>query len=236
MQTPSQSLFFVPFLVLLSFGCSVVQPKLKTVKSPGVERIPLKLAVLPLLSSPIPGAESLYYGGALYGAPSPTSMQNSNVGLVIQTANSNFSITQESQIMSDLVSAALAVRGFSLKQVPLETLDAKDEAGKSSSAKKDFAVSLALLRELQGSYGVEGIVMGNVFFTYERNEANIPEKKVYSVSIKVIDIKTLDVLGQVVLPYRPMGFGLEATSEKIADAFFDLANPKAAGSGDLGKK
>ena len=123
--------------------------------------------------------------------------------------------------MTDLVSTALMSRGFQLKQLPVSV---KDQDGKTTGDGKVFYIGMDSLKEMQATYGVNAVMLGNVFITIERSAGNMSEKRVVSAHIKIVDIKTLDILAQVTLPDSAHGFTMDETSEEIANALFGMSS------------
>jgi hypothetical protein len=209
-------LFVLAFFLLAPSGCVTTSaPFLKVVKSEGVDQIPLKLGVYPFLSTATSGAS---HYGTLGTLDSSLRLTHDSVAIVPPT-NSTLLVTQDSQLLTDQFTTALAGHKFSLKQFPVELVQEKD-GGKNDP--KGFYLSLGLLREMKEKYGTEAVVMGNVIVVNGSYMQGY-EKKVQAVHVKVVKIESLDVLAQVNLPYRQDGYEFNATAEELAAALARLA-------------
>ena len=222
-----QRFLLIPFLFLI-LGCDTLPARINlvAVKSNGVEHIPLKLGIFPFLSTPIQGsgtgtAYSFYSAGegSLKSATSVSKMGD-NVAIT-PAADTDLLVTQESQIMTDMLSTDLSSYGFTLKQLPVEMQTDKNT---DPNKRKGFFISMNLLNDLRSNYGIEAIALCDAFFILKYNYGASAEKRVVSAHVKIIDTKTLDVLAQVNLPYLADGFNLNDTSAGMADSIARLAD------------
>ena len=222
-------LFLGLLSILITTGCESVPVRinLTSVKSQGVEQIPSKLGIYPFLSTSLAGEPGSAYGlCGMEGGKTASSLSVSKMGdnvAITPASNTTLLVTQESQILSDSLSTDLSSCGFSLKQLPVEMQDEKNTA---SDKRKGFFISINLLNDLRTNYGIEAIALCDAFFIIKNNyyERVPPEKRVVSAHVKIIDTKTLDVLGQVNLPYIAEGANMNDTASEIAASLAKLAN------------
>jgi len=146
--------------------------------------------------------------------------EGANVAIA-PAANTELSVTQESQMLTDLLSTDLSSYGFTLKQLPVDLQVPQTPDSKEAKA---FFISMDLLDDLRTNYGMEAIVLCDAFFTNAFHIGDGPEKRVVSATLKVIDTKTLDVLAQVTLPYNANGSNFNDTAAELAASLARLAN------------
>lgn len=207
MTTTAKMLTIAVLLVSLIAGC--MGARVLSTKSDGVDRIPSKIAFYPLLSTPV---------ATRGGVRATLRVQSLGENVVITPpAETEMRVTQESQIVTGLISTLLSAEGFSLKELPVEVLpkSKKDEGSR-------FVISMNLLDQMREEYDLRTLVIGTVFFITDHSYGP-SAKMITSAHLKVVDIETLDVLGQVTLPYSPQGEDLNMTSEKIALALVEMA-------------
>ena len=197
-------------LIFIAVGCAPTS-KVISVKSSGVEQIPLKVAIYPLLSSAKPD----YHGEV-------RALSSAGNVVIAPPAETQLSITQDSQIMTGLISTQLAAHGFALKELPVEITESETSAS-SNEVKNAFAISMDLLNQLRENYGIQTLVIGNAFFVNQHLGTSFLGKRVIFAHIKIIDIKSLDVLAQVSLPYNMDGVELNEAAEQISNALARLA-------------
>ena len=223
LSTPRWSLLML-LLVLPIYGCVTAPSSISimAVKSNGVERIPIKLGIYPFLSTPLSGSGYGYFSprANVKEASLTTTRMGDNVAIT-PPANTEMLITQDSQMMTDLVSASLSSHGFSLKQLPVEMQDDKNAV---ANEHKSFYISMNLLNDLRTNYGVEALALCDAFFMVVNNYGAPPEKRVVSANIKIIDTMTLDVLAQVNLPYVAEGINFNEAATQISLSLARLAD------------
>jgi hypothetical protein len=198
-------------LLSLVAGCMGVRVLSST--SDGVDRIPSKIALYPLLSTPVGKPVGRW-------SPATLSVRREKMGdnvVISPPAETDMQITQESQIVTGLISTMLSAVGFSLKELPVEVLP-KGEKDKSSR----FVISVNLLEQLREQYDLRTLVIGTAFFIVDHSYGP-SGRRITSAHLKVIDVETLDVLGQVTVPYSTHGEDLNEVSEKLALALADMA-------------
>lgn len=192
--------------LLLAASCAPQSARVVTTSSPGVERIPTAIALHPLLTAPTEkplgyrALRSAERGRELYLTP---------------PAASELTVTLQSQLMTDLLSAELAYRGFALKELPFEAVDT------GGDAKGTFAVSLDLLEALRAETGLEAILVGNVYLARDRYAAN--GYAVRAAHCKLVDIETLDILCHISIPPSDPGGDMTAAVETMAAEMARLA-------------
>jgi hypothetical protein len=122
-------------------------------------------------------------------------------------AQSKLIVNMESQLLTGLLSSDLAYYGFSLKELPVEIPD-------TESKEVSFAVSLDLLRRMKKDYGVEAVLIGNVYFSRDLYEPS--RHLVKAAYIKLIDVETLDILCHISMYYDNEGLDLESAAQAVA--------------------
>ena len=211
----------LPFILILTLlGCAPDRIIIQSVKSSGVDQIPKKFGIYPFLSTRMTGANYTMGSASLLSMSANIAKNKDNVAIT-PGANTELAITQESQILTDLLSSNLSSYGFALKQLPV---DLQVPQNPDSKETKTFFISLNLLDDLRTNYGMDTIILCDAFFTNAYQYGVGPEKRVISANIKVIDTKTLDVLAQVTLPYNSEGCELNDTASQLATSLAKLAN------------
>lgn len=220
---------FGGLLAVLITGCFPTGGRIIGTLSTGVDRIPAKLGLYPFLSTPIQTYGKRYDHIMRHKESLSVRRKPDNV-VIVPPAETDLSVTRESQIMTGLISTQLAARGFSLKELPVEVLP----RGNDPYAKKEdnrFVISLNLLEQLRDEYGFKALIVGNAFFITEVGRGLPPEQRVISAHLKVVDITTLDVLGQVNLTYDSYGVDMNDVSEYLAAELAEMAG-LGVGEGD----
>jgi hypothetical protein len=230
MSVQLRLIVFGVMLAVLVTGCFPPGGKIIGTLSTGIDHIPAKLGLYPFLSTPIQTYGRRY--DRIIRHKESLSVRRSmpdNV-VIVPPAETDLSITRESQIMTGLISMQLATRGFSLKELPVEVLP----QGNDPRTKKEdnrFVISLNLLEQLREEYDLQALIVGNAFFITEVGRGLPPEQRVISAHLKVVDIATLDVLGQVNLTYDSYGVDMNAVSEYLAEELAVMAG-LGGGEGD----
>jgi len=203
----------VGLALIVSFaGCfaSATDGRLVTTRAPGVETIPVSLAVYPLLST-----EPAAGGGRPADSPRPLQTTRTGDGVYLQPpTRTELMVTAESQLLTDLFEAELSYAGFQLKALPVQ------RTGGEVAADGSFGLGLDLLRRLHGQYGLDAVVVGNVHFVREREYPGEP--RVAAGFLRLIDIATLDVLAHVTLD-RGQGLAPEVAARALAGELARLA-------------
>jgi hypothetical protein len=130
--------------------------------------------------------------------------------------------TMHSQLLTGLLSAQLSKRGFTLKELPVEAPSVQAEKEENS-----FFVSLEALKKLREEYGLEGILIGNVYFVPDDRDRTVIRVK--AVYLRLVDTGTLDVLCHVWIPDSYAGESMEEAAQKLA---FSLAREAKLITGD----
>jgi hypothetical protein len=217
----------LPLTLALS-GCLAFGGQLTSTKSPDIETLPHKLGMIPLLSTPLPepGGRPIRDHGK---EPGPVKLEKQEGQVyILPPTPSELMVTGESQIMTGLIATELSSRGFVLKEIPVETTHRVDSEGRSLDDR--FSLSSERLAELHDSYGIEALVLGNALFSVTYT-GTAPKRVVTAVYIKIVDITTLDLLGQVTF-YDDAGENPQTLSEEIGRSIAEMAglSPEAAAS------
>jgi hypothetical protein len=148
--------------------------------------------------------------------------RRANRAVIVPPTETTLAITQESQILTGLISTSLSRLGFSLKQLPFEVLPVNGDGHRPNERGKTVVISTELLKELRERHDLRALVIGNAFFTIDPY-GGAPQIRITSAHLKIVDIVTLDLLGQVSLPYQPDGDDLNDAAERIALALGRMA-------------
>ncbi|HJT24372.1 MAG TPA: hypothetical protein VJ873_07325 [bacterium] len=206
-------------LVLLG-GCVYDAVSLRAFKTPGVDRIPTQIGFFPFFSTS--GQASTWNPYPVYGMRSGSALsiqkRHAQVDIVPPTGFS-LAVTPESQMLTDLLTTDLTAKGFALQQLPVELQEVKDSAAKAAPL-RGFHISLDLLSELGNKYGIQAVVLGDAFFTYDSYSR---QTRVSLAHLKIVDIKTLKILAEVGTAYNSDGFDLNQITDQITDNLADLA-------------
>src|SRR5208337_1446379 len=95
------------FLILTLLGCVPDRVIIQSVKSSGVDQIPTKFGIYPFLSTRMTGENYTLGSSSLLSMSAKVAKNNGNVAIT-PAANTELSITQESQILTDLLSSNLS--------------------------------------------------------------------------------------------------------------------------------
>jgi hypothetical protein len=208
------------FLAMVGAGCLTYGGKVASTMSDGVDRIPTKIGCYPLLSTVVDYEQRR---GWRHVKPLGSMEKSDSHVYITPPTETGLSVTQESQILTGLVSMELAAYGFHLKELPVEVLDVDENGYDSDSVGKTFVISLDLLDELHDNYGVEALLMGEAFFMIDPASVHL-EREVTYARLKVVDIETLDVLAQVTMSYDADGADLNKAAQKMAREMAMMAN------------
>lgn len=199
-------------LLPLVAGCLAMGGKVTSVKSPGVDLIPVEIGFYPLLST------TPFDDHRPWGAVKSLDTRASEKGIYIMPpAESDLALTRESQIMTGLLSTELSIHGFHLKELPVE------QVSDPNADDKGFVLSLDLLHRLREGYNVKAVLVGNAFFVSTHRGGLSDQMSVASAHLKVIDSETLDVLGQVNMAYDADGVDMNDVAATMALSLAELA-------------
>ena len=199
-------------LIAFFAGCSF-QSRITTTPAAGVEKIPTIIAVYPIL------ANQTAFRPIFLNKEAIRLSEREDRVYIVPAAESELVVTAHSEIFTGLISSELSHYGFKLKVLPLEVFK-DDDAGSGGSG--TFVVSLGTIRDLRENYGLEAILLGNVFFVHDPYDP--PEPSVRSFYLKVVDAKTLDVLCHVSNDYGDLGEEIEDAAKDIGFELAKFAN------------
>jgi len=175
-------------------------PQMQTVRSSSEKNIPLAVVIHPLFSTEIGG------GG---WSRSPFALYSDRAHVYINPpAETSLKVTGPSQRLTSDLSMQLAARGFKLTELPVESPEGQGEN------KNAFAVSLALLDDLRETQNVGAILIGNAFFSTAPYSSDM---RVTDCYVKIVDVKTLEVLCQISVPHNEEGQDMQEIAGEIAD-------------------
>jgi hypothetical protein len=215
-----KSVLLLCFLVALTGCMSGGPPRIKAGTSVGVERIPTEIGLFPLLSTPV----SRYDHRRIRTAVKIDVRRRAEDIVIVPPTEMDLRITQESQIMTGMLSTDLSAAGFSLKELPVEVVPGWNDPDRPRAKRDAFMLSLDLLDELRDRYGIKALLVGNAFFLTEHYSGVPPERRVTFAHIKIIDIETLDILAQATFPYDSYGDDVEIVAESIALSLAEMAD------------
>jgi len=172
-------------------------------RSAGVERIPTKIAVYPLLTSE---AAQVIHQPRYF--PMTTRAADDRM-YIVAPAETKLVSTVQSQLLTSLLSAELSGRGFTLKELPVEAPSEQSEKDQNT-----FFVSLETLRHLREDYGLEAILVGNVYFVADERDPTVIW--VRAAYLRLVDTGTLDVLCHVSISDKYGGDSMEDAARGLA--------------------
>ena len=190
-------------LAAMACGCASIDEKVTVTPTAGVESIPTKIAMYPLLTAeaaPII-AHPRYY-------PMSTKATEDRM-YIVAPAETKLASTIQSQLLTSLLSAQLSGRGFILKELPVEAPSEQSEQDQNS-----FFVSLETLKHLRESYGLEAIIIGNVYFVADERDRTVVW--VRAAYLRLVDTGTLDVLCHVSISDQYGGESMEKAAQGLA--------------------
>ncbi len=188
--------------------------------SPGVERLPETIAIYPLLSSsmPRPVPERRLEPAA------PSKPENEKRMNIVPPAESKLVVTMQSEMLTSQLSAELARRGFSIKEIPVEVPENGEERDNT------FFMSLASLQHLREAYGLEAVIVGNAYFVPDK--VDMMRFNVASVFLRVVDTETLDVLCHLTLNDQYYGESVDVVARVLADKLAEKAQLTPIGANE----
>ena len=216
-------------LVLLAVfaACATMKPRVLVTPAPGLESIPTTIAVYPLLSTryrepiqftrPLEVNSTLRDGGEEEGEGDPDERRERRGIYISPPTESSLIVTGASQFFGDLLTAELAYHGFRIKQLPVESWPGADDGDGNRDAargERQFYVSMDLLDRLREDFGLEAVLLGNVYF--QRAGADPREVEVTAAYVKLVDVETLDVVCHVSFTNEFHGTDAEDVVDRIA--------------------
>jgi hypothetical protein len=194
-------------LAAIAGGCASTDERVTVTPTAGVERIPTKIAVYPLLT-----AEAVKINTQPRYYPMTTSAASTRAAddrmYIVAPAETKLVSTMQSQLLTSLLSAQLSGNGFTLKELPVEAPPEQSEKTQNS-----FFVSLETLKYLRESYGLEAILIGNVYFVADERDPTVIW--VRAAYLRLVDTGTLDVLCHVSISDRYRGESMESAAQAL---------------------
>lgn len=190
--------------LIMPLGCLPGAHQLRVVPSPGVETIPTVIAIHPFLS--VSAARR-----TLGTSATMKHRVDEHDVYIAPPAGSKLIVTPYSQMFTAFVSGAMASYGFDLRELPVEIPEGDNSIGQN---KNEFVISLALLHDLQENYGLEAVLIGNVYFVGDPQD---PVNQMVSAAYaKLIEVKSLKVMCQFSLPFNSSGSDMVDVADLIA--------------------
>jgi len=209
-------------LAIVAGGCASIDDRVAVTPAAGVEKIPTKIAVYPLLT-----AETVKILTQPRSYPMATASASTRASddrlYIVAPAETKLASTMQSQLMTGMLSARLSENGFTLKELPVE---APPEQGEKE--KNTFFVSLETLKHLREDYGLEAILVGNVYFVADERDPSVIW--VRAVYLRLVDTGTLDVLCHVSISDKYRGESMESAAQALGLALAKKAKLVSAES------
>jgi hypothetical protein len=193
-------------LAALAAGCASMDERVVVTPAAGVEKIPVKIAVYPLLTSETPRVVSRLPRFH----PMTTSAAEDRL-YIVAPAETKLVSTMESQLLTSMLSAELSDNGFTLKELPVES-----PSEQSEKAENSFFVSLETLKNLREDYGLDAVLVGNAYFVADQRDPTVVW--VRAAYLRLVDTKTLDVLCHVSISDKYRGDSMEGAAQSLARA------------------
>jgi len=195
-------------LAAMAIGCASTDERVVVTPAAGVEKIPTKIAVYPLLT-----AEAVKIVAQPRYSPMTTGAASTRASddrlYIVAPAETKLVSTMQSQLMTSLLSAQLSDNGFTLKELPVEAPSEQSEKDQNT-----FFVSLETLKRLREDYGLEAILVGNVYFVADEHDPTII--LVRAAYLRLVDTATLDVLCHVSISDKYRGDSMEGAAQSLA--------------------
>jgi hypothetical protein len=204
-------------LAVLAAGCASMDERVVITPAAGVEKIPVKIAVYPLLTAETPriAAPPRY---------SPMTTRTAEDRLyIVAPAETKLVSNMESQLLTSMLAARLSDNGFTLKELPVEA-----PSEQSERAENNFFVSLETLKHLREDYGLEAILVGNAYFVADQRDPTVIW--VRAAYLRLVDTATLDVLCHVSISDKYRGDSMEGAAQSLAHALAREAGLASAAS------
>ncbi len=198
--------------VLLSFavltlGCTKLDERVVTTRAVDAERIPTNVAIYPLLTGEAP-----VVGGEVRLSLT-TNVKDDRI-YIVGPAETKLVSNMQSQLLTNLLSAELSRRKFTVKELPVETPPEQTDKGGNT-----FFVSLGTLKYLRDTYALEAILVGDVYFVLDRGDIGVR-----AAYLRLVDTTTLNVLCHVSISDGYSGYSMEDTARALALALAKEAN------------
>ena len=210
-------------VAFVAVGCAPLGGEIIGTLTAGVDTIPATLGLYPLLSTPIRKYSGVYSDIVHHRETLAVKRRMPDNVVIVPPIESELTVTRESQILTGLVSTQLSTFGFSLKEIPVEALPEDEGRYGDTGSDRQYAISINLLERLREEYGIGALIVGSAFFVTEAGRGLPPEQRVVSAHLKVIDIATLDLLGQVNLSYDSYGVDMNVVAEMMAEELAYMA-------------
>lgn len=208
-------------LAAIACGCASMDERVIVTPTAGVERIPTKIAVYPLLTAE--AAQIIRQPRYPQMTTSAASTRAADDRMyIVAPAETKLMSTMQSQLLTSLLSARLSGQGFTLKELPVEAPSEQSEKDQNN-----FFVSLETLKYLRESYGLEAILVGNVYFVADERDPTVIW--VRAAYLRLVDTGTLDVLCHVSISDRYRGESMESAAQALALALAKQARLVSAG-------
>lgn len=185
-------------LIVLMIGCATIDERVVTTPAADAERIPTNIAIYPLLT-----------GEAHVRGQGPFLINQSAKDdriYIVGPAETKLVSNIQSQLLTNLLSAELSRRKFTVKELPIETTPEQSDKGQNS-----FFVSLGTLKYLRDTYALEAILVGNVYFVSDGSDMGV--KAAY---LRLVDTTTLNVLCHISISDGYSGDSMEDTARALA--------------------
>jgi hypothetical protein len=207
----------VAVLAASCLSCAT-KSSLVSVQSPGVDKIPPRIAIYPLLATSItdirPQSTDL--------VPMDVKLYEADGKYILSPASaSELQLTKESLMITGFLATQLASQGFSLIELPKEI---PGYIGEEMDFKVEkFYVSTSMLDSLSQVRNLQAVLVGNAFFRNVYHKNKPVEKRVIFSHIKLIEVPSLNVLAQITQPYDPEGVSLNDMTTQVAKELADMA-------------
>jgi hypothetical protein len=185
-------------LVVLMIGCATVDERVVTTPAADVERIPTNIAIYPLLT----GEAHVRGQGQFF---LNQSVKDDRI-YIVGPAETKLVSNIHSQLLTNLLSAELSKRKFTVKELPVETTPEQSNKGQNS-----FFVSLGTLKYLRDTYALEAILVGNVYFV-----SGGSDMRVKAAYLRLVDTTTLNVLCHISISDGYSGDSMGDTARALA--------------------
>lgn len=210
-------------VLTVAAGCTSTANRVLVTPAPGVESIPSTIAIYPLLTTeysrivygrhPVPQPIQLKATLSTKGEEGKAPEGREEEGIYIMPpTESRLVVTSDSQLFSDLLAAEMTNVGFHMKQLPVEAPVGDDD---KATGGQTFYVSMDLLQRLRDEFGLQAVLLGNVYFTRDRYDPS--DVEVRAAYVKVVDVRTLDVICHVSVTNDFYGTDISETVMRIAD-------------------
>jgi len=195
------------FVLVSLLGCAHASPQMRSVRTPGIEKIPLGIVLHPLFST----ERKSGYESATEGSVSESSDHDRMY--IHPPTETSLMVTGPSERLTGLISMELMSRGFRLRDLPVQA---------PVEGENVFAVSLSVLDELRERQNVKAILIGNAFF--DPRYRNSADERVTDLYLKLVDVQSLEVMYQLVLPHQMDGWSMDEIARAVADQLAIEAN------------